>query len=278
MSLYHVEQRPGVPGLTPGALIIKPHCPRVSDNAPVVVVHGIRREVALMAELLMPMTEATGRTMILPIFDTAHWPRFHLAACKQRSDLGLLRLIAALREEEVISNKPFQLSGYSAGAQFSHRFTWLYPDLVGRICVAAPGWWTFPDPGHLFPYGMGSATCSRKATSFVLNANLKRFVEREIVVRVGALDHTRDKNLRQSTEIDSQQGVNRIERARRWSIAIREAAISYGITPNVSFSVMAKCAHSFSDCVAQARLDHDFIVPSKSESTAAAVSRTGVMS
>jgi pimeloyl-ACP methyl ester carboxylesterase len=150
----------------------------------------------------------------------------------------------------------FDLSGFSGGAQFAHRFAWLYPDMVGRLCATAPGWWTFPDAGASWPYGM--APGSGGAESFRLQANLRRFLDREIVVCVGSDDVERDANLRQGGAIDVQQGATRVERARRWCAAAEAAARAEGLRPNITLRVLQGCGHSFADCVIHGGLDRDF--------------------
>lgn len=250
--------RRGVPGLIPDAWILGPDCGRV--RRAVVAVHGITRSVEEMVSHLLPRAVATGRTLVVPHFDAAHWPRYQRAACGNRADLALLRLMAALRDEGRVGHAPFDLSGFSGGAQFSHRLAWLYPDKVGRLCITAPGWWTFPDAGVAWPQGMGSAA-GLGGRGFQLRANLRRFLDRRIVVCVGSDDRERDHNLRQGEGIDARQGPNRLERARRWCAEAEACARAEGLTPAISLRVLQGCGHSFVDCVMRGGLDHDFIQP-----------------
>jgi pimeloyl-ACP methyl ester carboxylesterase len=248
--------RPGVPGLIPDAWIINP---AGNPAAPAIVaVHGITRGVEEMVTHLAPRTRATGRTLVVPHFDKTHWPRYQRAACKNRADWSLIRLMDALRAEAAVSPMPFDLSGFSGGAQFAHRFAWLYPDLAGRLCLTAPGWWTLPDPQAAWPYGMGSAPRDR-AQGFRLRANLRRFLDREILVCVGRQDVERDSNLRTGVPVDERQGPHRLARARRWYAETRAAARAEGIAPAISLRVLEGCGHNFVDCVQEGGLDEDFI-------------------
>ncbi|MEM9249209.1 MAG: hypothetical protein AAGB05_10990 [Pseudomonadota bacterium] len=251
--------RPGVPGLVPDAWVIEPAEGRRA--APVVAVHGIARNVEEIVDLLRPRAHATGRTLIVPHFAQDHWPRYQRACCDQRADWALLRLIAALRQDARLGHGPFDLSGFSGGAQFAHRFTWLYPHLVGRLCATAPGWWTFPDHTAAWPYGMAAATGEPNTQSFRLQTNLRRFLDRQIVVCVGSDDTGRDANLRQSPAIDAQQGRTRVERAQRWCGAARAAAQAEGIAPAIALRILPGCRHSFADCITDGGLDRDLIVP-----------------
>lgn len=251
--------RPGVPGVIPDSWMVQPSAPTTAP--PVVVVHGINRDVEKMAQILVPRAQAMGRTLVLPHFSKTLWPRYQRAVCNKRADWALLALMKALRAEGQIAQGRFDLSGFSGGAQFAHRFAWLYPDMVDRLCVTAPGWWTFPDMGAAWPLGMGSAGSDNRPETFWLEANLRRFLNRRILVCVGADDITRDPNLRQGDDIDAQQGPNRVHRARRWHAMAEAQAKAQGIDPAISLRVLEGCGHSFADCVAEGGLDRDFIAP-----------------
>lgn len=255
----HVTFRHGIPGLIPDAWIVGP----TADDMlpPLVAVHGITRGVDEMVTLLAPRAQTTGRTIVVPHFDRASWPRYQRAACSQRADWALLRLMSALRQERRVGHGRFDLSGFSGGAQFAHRFAWLYPDMVGRLCATAPGWWTFPDTRASWPYGIGAGRTG--AESFRLRANLRRFLDREIVVCVGSDDVERDANLRQGPGIDDQQGTTRVQRARRWCAAAEAAARAEGLQPDITLRVLQGCGHSFAECVAHGGLDRDFAPAAK---------------
>lgn len=252
--------RRGIPGVIPDAWIINPGHGAVQP--PVVVVHGIKREVEQMAQLMCRRAHEVQRTVILPHFDAVHWKKYQRAACPKRADIALLNLMRSLKDEGRVSPGRFDLAGFSGGAQFSHRFAWMYPNLVGRLCLTAPGWWTFPDPGVAWPYGMGAAA-RRGVEGLWLQANLRHFLDREIVVTVGSEDTARDANLRKGAEIDTQQGSTRVERARNWVRAMRIAAHDAGLRPSISFDLLQDCGHSFSQSVAQARLDRHFVVSAR---------------
>lgn len=246
--------RRGVPGVLPDCWLIRPD---TGNTAPALVaVHGLNRETEVMANLLTARADAARRTIVLPVFDRVSWPRFQRAACRKRADWALLSLLQVLRGEGQISRAAPDMSGFSGGAQFAHRFTWLYPTHVGRLCLIAPGWWTFPDARGAYPTGLGGNRTTRMA--FLMRANLARFFKREIHVAVGALDVAQDKNLRQDPDVIAQQGHNRVARARNWTAAAIRAARKVGIQPQVTFRLMENCSHSFADCVANGHLDRAF--------------------
>lgn len=249
--------RAGHPGAVPSAWVVHPD--QATPAPAVVAVHGLKREAERMAKLLCPRADATGRTIVLPVFEYQTWPRYQRAACRQRSDWALLALLRALRDECWITADAPDMSGFSGGAQFAHRFAWLYPTEVARLCLVAPGWWTFPDASGAYPYGIKTDRARDTSTTFRLQANLARFLDREIDVRVGALDVEQDRNLRQTPGVMAQQGPNRLERAKAWTIAARRAAEARGVIPRIEFSVMQDCSHSFADCVANGLLQRAFV-------------------
>lgn len=168
----------------------------------------------------------------------------------------------AIEAQDRIASGPFDLSGFSGvGAQFSHRFAWLYPTVVRRLALASAGWWTFPDMAP-FPYGIGKPAEGPAATPFWLESNLRAFLDREIVVRVGAEDRIADKNTRSGPRIDAQQGRNRVDRARAWVAARRNEIHLHGLPDRLDYAEFPGCGHDFSACV-EAGLDDVFIPPTK---------------
>ncbi|MDX8351073.1 alpha/beta hydrolase [Cognatiyoonia sp. IB215182] len=258
--------RPGVPGVLPSTWLIRPETS--AKAPPVLAIHGLNREVELMADLLARQADVTGRTIILPVFDRNSWPHYQRAACKKRSDWALLALLRVLRDEGWIGAAPPDISGFSGGAQFAHRFTWLYPQHIGQLCIVAPGWWTFPDTRGSYPLGVAKERFGGNSLAFRLRTNLRRFLARKIVVMVGDLDVTQDKNLRQDPDIMSQQGPNRVQRARNWTAAIKRAARQERIRPNIRFRLMDNCGHGFADCVANGGLASAFVPVFSEKSTA----------
>jgi pimeloyl-ACP methyl ester carboxylesterase len=220
---------------------------------PVVAVHGIARDAEGMARRLADRARGLGRTLIVPLFSKEDFPRYQRAACDRRADRALLGLLDALVSDGTIPAGPVDLAGYSGGAQFAHRFAWLYPHRAGRLILAAAGWWTFPDAAP-FPYGLGAAVDGPADAPRWLRANAADFLDRAIAVAVGAEDCVPDANTRSGPAIDAQQGADRLTRARRWSAAIRDAAERFGLPPRVSLTVLPGCGHNFQTC-ADAGLD-----------------------
>ncbi|WP_282606118.1 alpha/beta fold hydrolase [Pelagibius sp. Alg239-R121] len=230
-----------------------------SDAQPLVAVHGIQRGAKQQAELLAPQAAALGRPVIAPLFDKHRWPRYQQVVLGKRADLALLELMTELRLAGIWRTQTFDLSGYSGGAQFSHRFAMLYPQLVRRLTVSSAGWYTFPDAAA-FPYGLAARPGRTEDWGPRLAAGMEEFLQRPIQVCVGAEDCVSDPNTRHGPEIDRQQGKDRVTRAERWVAAIRQAAAARGISPQVTMTIMPDCGHDFRDCIQHGGLA-DLILP-----------------
>jgi pimeloyl-ACP methyl ester carboxylesterase len=221
---------------------------------PLVAVHGIRRGARQQAELLGERAAALGRPVIAPLFDEHNWPRYQRVVHRGRADLALLALMRELRLSGVWGGSRFELSGYSGGAQFAHRFAMLYPQLISRLTVVAAGWYTFPDTAP-YPRGLAVRPDRRDDWGPRLAAGLDRFLRLPIRVCVGDRDCIPDRNTRAGEAIETHQGIDRKTRAHRWADALRAAAEARGVTPDLRFHVLPDCGHDFGDCVHNGHLD-----------------------
>jgi pimeloyl-ACP methyl ester carboxylesterase len=229
--------------------------PKISTEAPpLVAIHGIQRDDKDQARLLAARAAAEGRPVIAPLFDARNWPRYQQVVRNKRADLAMLALMADLRLAGVWRTRTFDLSGYSGGAQFAHRFAMLYPNLVAQLTVASAGWYTFPDLA-VFPYGLAARPGRADDWGPRFAAGLDQFLRLPIQVCVGAEDNIPDPNTRSAPEIDKQQGRDRVTRAARWAATLRQAASARAITPRVALAVLPGCGHNFRACIQRGRLD-----------------------
>lgn len=249
---FDLVLRPGRGRRQPPVWIASPRRPATGAR-PLAVIHGISRDAGGIAARLAPRAAAQGRVLIAPLFTAEDFPRYQRAACGRRSDRALLTLLDWLAAEGSIAPGAVDLAGYSGGAQFAHRFTWMHPNRVARLTVAAAGWWTFPEAAP-FPRGFGPADAAPAEAARWLRANLRAFLDREIAVAVGRLDDAPDRTTRSSPEIDARQGPDRLTRARRWTLAMRAAALRLALSRRPTLSVLPGCGHDFHAC-ADAGLD-----------------------
>jgi pimeloyl-ACP methyl ester carboxylesterase len=244
------------PAKGPGALACWLALPqRIAEEAtPLVAVHGIRRGARDQAGLFAARAAALGRPVIAPLFDAQAWPRYQRLVHGGRADLALLALMRELRLAGIWQGSTFELSGYSGGAQFAHRFAMLYPQLVSRLNAVSAGWYTFPDTAA-YPRGLAVRLGRNDDWGPRFAAGLDRFLQLPIRVCVGERDCVPDRNTRSGASIDAHQGPDRLTRATRWTDALRRAADARGLDAQVSFHLLPGCGHDFGDCVRVGRLD-----------------------
>jgi pimeloyl-ACP methyl ester carboxylesterase len=215
-------------------------------RATLVCVHGVTRRMSEQFAEWAPWAEALGLTLVTPLFSADEFPGYQRLGGlgrERRSDEALLRLLRQLRAEGLVSTGPLILFGYSGGAQFVHRFLMAHPGAATAVAVAAAGFYTFPDPLTPFPYGLAGRQPA-------LETHLDGFLKKPILVAVGEADVHRDRQLRKRLWLDAWQGETRVDRAVRWTAALRRAASRREISSRVEFLTLPGAGHSFTDCMA----------------------------
>ena len=211
-------------------------------GAPLLVsVHGISRNAHAQAIMFAPYCERFGVVLVAPRFTPDQHKDYQRLGRKGRglrSDIVLDNCLSEIALLTGADATRFSIFGYSGGAQFAHRYVMAHPHRVIKATIAAAGWYTLPDHRQRFPYGIRPTRNLRD-----VNFNPEEFLHIPIDVLVGTRD-TGTHNLR-STERANQQGKNRIERARNWVAAMRQAAVIYGVEPAVTFTEVPDVDHSF---------------------------------
>ncbi len=213
---------------------------------PIVFVHGYKRRAEDQVEQLKLISDLTGRALIAPCFSVTQHPRYQRLG-KGNDGLRADRYFDACLDEVArcynLQSDRFLLMGFSGGAQFGHRYAMIYPERVARLIAIAAGWYTFPDPGLSYPYGVATAGKLR-----AVSMHPETFLRIPMTVLIGARD--RDSvNLRRNSKLDKQQGKSRVERARRWVLAMRMAARLYRVDANISYQEVPNISHSFDQFV-----------------------------
>ncbi|MFQ5350095.1 MAG: hypothetical protein ACE5EG_06615 [Thermoanaerobaculia bacterium] len=224
-----------------------------------VAVHGVARE---WRELLPSFTErcvAAGAALVIPRFSRCGYRGYQRLEVGRRglaADQALLRVLDDVATRTGTPTEDLRLFGYSGGAQFAHRFSLLHPHLVSRQVLAAAGFYTMPAADAAYPYGLGGGASGNGIDPRGLTTPTRVFV--------GDLDVVRDAQLRTNRRLDLQQGAHRLERARRFVVAVRALAASLGTRPECSLEVLRGCGHSFVECDeagALARKAAEFLLP-----------------
>ncbi len=236
---------------------MKPHTPSLQylvylpedvnhELEPIVFVHGYKRRAEEQVQQLKPLSDATRRAIIAPCFTVEQHKRYQRLG-KGIDGLRADRYFDACLNEAAryygLQTERFLLVGYSGGAQFGHRYAMIYPHRVASLIAIAAGWYTYPDPNTSYPYGIATAGKLR-----AVRMNPEAFLRIPMTVLVGANDLD-SVNLRRSSRLDRHQGKNRVERARRWVLAMRMAARLYRVDATISYQEVPEISHSFDEFV-----------------------------
>lgn len=212
-------------------------------QAPIFVsVHGLSRNASKHAKRFAPYCEAHNAVLVAPVFHkrrAADYQRLGRPGRGSRADKVLESILEEVTQLTGASSGPIHLFGFSAGAQFAHRFAMAYPHRVARVVVAAAGWYTFPDAGQRFPYGIRAGRALEG-----VHFDPEAFLQVPITVIVGEQDNT-TAGLRRTERVNRQQGTSRVERSRNWVNAMQAAARAHHLTPLVRLESIPGGNHSF---------------------------------
>jgi pimeloyl-ACP methyl ester carboxylesterase len=128
-----------------------------------VFIHGTLRDDSYIDRGLIPFAESTPCAILAPLFPAGLDGSMDLDSYKLlrsatlRSDLALLDMLneVAHRWPGIDTTKIF-LMGYSGGAQFAHRFLYLYPERLAAVSIGAPGNVTVLDHSISWPAGIAN--------------------------------------------------------------------------------------------------------------------------
>ncbi len=234
----------GLPGSSIAYDVCKP-LPE-SPRGLLVVIHGHGRSTRL-AEAFTKRAATEELVLLAPVFDVEQYKDFQIL----RGSTGPLAAADALNTacDDAsrifgFTSSPFTIVGFSAGAQFAHRYAMCFPARVAALVAASAGWYTMPNRRLRFPYGC-AASDDLPAGVHDLNG----FLEIPVRVMVGENDTGRDALLRKSKSIDRAQGWNRLERAKNWVRALDSCASTRGVVSKVSLEVLPECGHSARDAI-----------------------------
>ena len=118
---------------------------RVYDDAPiqpVVLVHGLNGKAEGMMDRCIEHIDRHLKINTLLVLPTYTAPYQFLG---DGEDKELLSEIRRFTRERSSYHQKLCIYGFSAGAQFAHRFTYVHPDKVACVGVFSAGSWTYPD-------------------------------------------------------------------------------------------------------------------------------------
>lgn len=231
----------------PAMLLFLPPSP---PKGLLICVHGYTRQPLEQAQAFWPLALARGWALVLPVFDEQRHRRYaQLRPSKRglRADLGLIACIESLVVSHQLPASGWHLFGYSAGAQFAHRFAMLHPERLQALALGAAGWYTWPDPERAWPLGVARA-------EQLGAARLEAFLSLPTQLWVGERDDAPDEHLREDEALNAWQGVGRLERARRWQAAFAQAAAQRALPHRPGLHTIPGAGHSFVACQRKGQL------------------------
>lgn len=120
-----------------------------------VVMHGRKRRAEAYAEQFTGFADAHHYIILAPLFpEPERYQQLGIGDDTIRADLRLLELVDELGRSYRVESTSFDLFGFSAGAQFAHRFMYVHPERLRSVVAAAPGTVTLPTDRYPWPSGV----------------------------------------------------------------------------------------------------------------------------
>lgn len=268
------DAAPGVPELLPGSheftfhdtrgntdrpITVRYHMPDgYTPETPIVfVIHGNSRAGERYFNDWEPHAASHGFLLLVPVFDTGSYPGnqwynlgnvFPDADSPDASDgarnpeftwtfTAIEHLFDAVRTATGSTRTTFRIYGHSAGSQFVHRLLMTRPDApVERALAANAGWYTMPDEGVAWPYGLGGS-------GFQVTG-LAGLLQLPVTVLLGDADTiTTSSNLRRTPEA-MLQGPHRFTRGHTFYATAQSAAESLGVPFGWALDTVPGAGHS----------------------------------
>ena len=136
-----------------------------------------------------------------------------------------------------LTEEKYNLFGFSAGAQFVHRFIQFKPNArFNKVVAGAAGWYTVPDNNIPFPYGLDN--------SILTNTNLGNLLSKDLYIQVGALDNDPNSVGLRHNEYADAQGLNRVTRAVHFFENGQNIAESSNYNLNWSLHIIQGAGHN----------------------------------
>ncbi len=218
-----------------------------SESQVMVCIHGISRNAEEQIKAFSEQAARHDFVIIAPRLrkkDFGGYQRLEKGEAGYTPVDALDMILQDVEQIFKVNTSQFSLFGYSGGAQFAHRYALFYPQRLNKLVICAAGWFTFPDPDEVFPYGLKNAPENMPDLSQTVND----FLSLPIRVLVGEYDKIKDPGLNRRKRINHQQGYHRLDRAKRWLNAIQQSCDDKQIDSDLRFITIRACGHSFENC------------------------------
>jgi hypothetical protein len=222
-----------------------------ADTPIVIVMHGASRDAERYYNDWRPEAAHRGFIVAVPYFSRDDFPssaRYNLGHVFDPGDghrrpeaqwtfAAIEPLFDAVVDRLNGRQARYTLFGHSAGSQFVHRFLYYVPDnRANRAIAANAGWYTMPDFGVQYPYGLAGAGVPEDV--------LAGYFARDLVVLLGDADTLRDdEDLRKSPEAEL-QGRHRYDRGHTFYRVAQARAEAMGVDFNWRLVTVPGAGHS----------------------------------
>ena len=198
------------------------------DTRIVFIMHGSESETARQAcTIASPDIQSLNALVLAPQFSEQYYPddeymfgdmldsARNIRPKTQWALTAIERLFDAVRHDNALSQRDYDIVGFSGGGQFVHRLVLFVPEARFRRAVAASaGRYAFPSWSEQFPYGLSGSPIDRE--------DLARAFSRDFIVMLGDSDLADREREREATT----QGTNRFARGLRFFAAASDQAVT----------------------------------------------------
>jgi len=222
------------------------------DKETVIVLHGVQRNAEEYRDEWKKYADDYNLLVICPDFSENKYPGVgyynvgnmmnddHESGTLQPREKWIFSVIDRVFNEVHVrsgaTTDTFTLFGHSAGAQFVHRYLLFSPESKAkRIISANAGWYTMPDQGVPFPYGLKNVPMT--------NENFAQAYARAVIILLGENDTKTGGVLRQ-TSLAERQGINRFERGNNFFTMSKDMAKALRVPFNWELITVPGVGHS----------------------------------
>ena len=232
---------------------VRVQVPQVFDahTSIVLVMHGASRDMPRYFDDWSVQADAHGFIAVVPEFTATDFKgsaRYNLGHVfdpdtgKRRDEATWTFATIEPLFDQIVAwaggeQERYVLFGHSAGSQFAHRFLYYVRDArVSKVILANAGWYTMPDFGVDYPYGLSE--------SGVDDDVLADYFGHDVTVLLGDADiDTVDEDLRQTPEAEL-QGPHRLDRGRTFFRVSSAKAKKLGVDFNWRIRIVPGAEHS----------------------------------
>lgn len=219
------------------------------DSPLLVVIFGAGRHWKEQVAAFVPGCERLGVTLLSPSMSGSVRAVFRSIGRQQnRADLLLHDCLSEVSQLTSIDVTRFRLFGHSSGAQFVHRYVMAHPHRVKSAAIACARWYTFPDTSRKFPFGIRS---TKRLPDIVFDP--EQYLQVRLTIFNGTSDIETEAS-RYSEQINAQQGINRLERARRWVAAMNVQAKAHAMKSMIELIEIDRVGYLFGPLCRDGRL------------------------